>query len=63
MTDLAVDNAGNIYLADLYNYEVRKIDATGMMTDFAGGFQNLGYADGVPANTAAMASWSRWRGV
>jgi uncharacterized protein (TIGR03437 family) len=55
VTDLAVDNAGNIYLADLYNYEVRKIDATGMMTDFAGGFQNLGYADGVPANTAAMA--------
>ena len=38
VTDLALDNSGNIYLADYFNYEVREINTTtGMMTDFAGG--------------------------
>jgi uncharacterized protein (TIGR03437 family) len=56
VTDLAVDNTGNLYLADLYNYEVRKIDPSGKMTAFAGGFRAGGtYADGVPATTAPMA--------
>ena len=55
VTDLAVDNAGNIYLADLYNYEVRKIDATGMMTAFAGGFQNRATRMASQRTTAAMA--------
>jgi uncharacterized protein (TIGR03437 family) len=54
VTDLAVDNAGNIYLADLYNYEVRKIDTSGMMTAFAGGVAYGSIADGVPATTAVM---------
>lgn len=55
VTDLAVDNAGNIYLADPYNFEVRKIDASGMMTDFAGGLAANNSGDGIPANTAVMA--------
>jgi uncharacterized protein (TIGR03437 family) len=54
VTDLAVDSSGNVYLADLFNFEVRKIDTQGMMTDFAGGPFNMTYADGVPANTATM---------
>jgi uncharacterized protein (TIGR03437 family) len=54
VTDLAVDNVGNIYLADLYNYEVRKIDSSGMMTAFAGGLAYGSIADGVPATTAVM---------
>ncbi len=54
VTDLAVDNAGNVYLADYYNYEVRKIDTKGMMTNFAGGVTYGSIADGVPATTAVM---------
>jgi len=33
---IAVDGAGNIYLADLENFAVRKIDASGMMSTIAG---------------------------
>jgi hypothetical protein len=55
VTDLAVDNVGNLYLADLFNYEVRKIDTSGMMTDFAGGLLYGFYSDGSPANTVILA--------
>ncbi len=54
VTDLAVDNAGNVYLADYFNFEVRKIDTAGMMTDFAGGVQYGSIADGVAATMAVM---------
>ena len=54
VTDLAVDNSGNVYLADYYNYEVRKIDTSGIMTNFAGGVQYGSIADGIPATTAVM---------
>ena len=36
MFGIAVDGAGNIYLADLENFAVRKIDASGMMSTIAG---------------------------
>src|ERR1700722_17029541 len=55
VTDLAVDNVGNLYLADLFNYEVRRIDTSGMMTDFAGGLLYGFYSDGSPANTVILA--------
>jgi uncharacterized protein (TIGR03437 family) len=54
VTDLAVDNNGNVYLADYYNYEVRKVDTTGMMTAFAGGVQFGSIASAIPATTAVM---------
>src|ERR1700722_18660899 len=54
VTDLAVDSSGNVYLADYYNYEVRKIDSKGIMTAFAGGILEGSIADGVPATTAVM---------
>jgi uncharacterized protein (TIGR03437 family) len=55
VTDLTLDNSGNIYLADYFNYEVRKISTTtGMMTDFAGGLLGNSYAGGMPATMAAM---------
>jgi len=55
VTDLAVDNAGNIYLADYYNLEVRKIDTKGMITDFAGGLESGPLEEaGIPATMAVI---------
>ncbi len=54
VTDLTVDNAGNIYLADYDNFAVRKIDPTGMITTIAGGITFGSVDGGVPATTAIM---------
>ncbi|MBZ5605786.1 MAG: hypothetical protein LAO79_26090 [Acidobacteriia bacterium] len=56
---IAVDSSGNLYIADLYNNRIRKVDPSGIITTFAGsGTANSigqgGYSgDGGPA-TAAM---------
>lgn len=53
-TGLAVDNSGNIYIADLDNNVIRKVDAAGIITTFAG-TGILGYAgDGGPATSALL---------
>ena len=50
---LAVDVAGNLYIADSYNGRVRRVAAaTGIITTFAGGGASL--VDGVPATTASL---------
>jgi uncharacterized protein (TIGR03437 family) len=54
VTDLIVDNAGNIYFADYDNYAVRKIDTTGMITTIAGGITVGNPYGGVPATMAVM---------
>ena len=33
---VAVDGAGNVYIADMSNHRIRKVDATGTITTFAG---------------------------
>jgi sugar lactone lactonase YvrE len=51
---VAVDSAGNVYVADAGNYTIRKITAAGVTSTFAGTAQQYGSADG----TASAARFS-----
>ncbi|MCE7003100.1 hypothetical protein LWC34_09700 [Kibdelosporangium philippinense] len=57
---LATDNSGNLYIADIYNRRIRKADANGTISAFAGdgGYDYNG--DNIPA---VRASLSGLRGV
>ena len=51
---VAVDGAGNLYIADTYNHRIRKVDATGTITTIAGtGERGFGGDEG-PATTARL---------
>ncbi len=55
VTGLAVDSAGNLYLADFSEAVVRKIDTTGIITSFAGVGYGLGtIGDGMPAASTLL---------
>ena len=48
---VAVDSAGNIYIADLYNFRVRKVNASGIVSTVTGtGTQAAGGDNGLAAN-------------
>ena len=49
---VAVDGKGNVYIADLQNFRVRKVNPGGTITTFAGGGSSLG--DGGPATSARV---------
>ena len=52
---LAVDAAGNLYLADFYSHRMRKVDAAGVITTVAGN-GTVGFGgDGEAAPSAALA--------
>ena len=49
---LALDGSGNLYIAEVFNSDVRKVDTNGVITTIAGN-QQFGYAgDGGPATNA-----------
>jgi len=51
---VAVDEIGNIYIADTYNERIRKIDTVGIITTIAG-TGSYGYnGDGIPATNAKL---------
>ena len=52
-TGVCVDNLGNFYIADMGNSRIRKVDASGIITTFAG--QSIGYSgNGGPAINASL---------
>ena len=55
---VAVDAAGNVYIADQENERIRKVDAEGIITTFAGSgsYGYKGNEDGIPA-TEAKLNW------
>jgi len=53
-TTIAADNFGNVYIGDVYNQRIRKVDANGIITTFAGN-GTAGYSgDGGPASNAQL---------
>ena len=57
-TGVAVDEAGNVYIADSWNSRIRKVDTSGIITTVAGsgcGYYCSGYGgDGGPATQAKL---------
>ncbi|HLG98216.1 MAG TPA: hypothetical protein VKX49_18005 [Bryobacteraceae bacterium] len=51
---VAVDTQGNIYVADLYNYRVRKVDKNGIITTIAGQGHSAYGGDNGPAVNATL---------
>jgi DNA-binding beta-propeller fold protein YncE len=54
---IALDEAGNLYIADAGNHRVRKVEAqTGMVSTVAGTGNNQFYGDGGPATAAGLSA-------
>ena len=52
--DVAVDSAGNLYIADTENHRIRRVDARGYIATFAGA-EAYGFSgDGGPSNLARL---------
>jgi hypothetical protein len=54
-SDVCIDKFGNVYIADLYNNRVRKINTAGIMSTFVGTGLPISSGDGGPATAANTA--------
>src|SRR6185503_12792830 len=54
--DVKVDSRANVYIADMNNHRVRRIDASGVITTVAGDGLPLRGPDGVPAIESSLSS-------
>ena len=53
---VAVDGAGNVYIADFFNGRIRRVDALGIITTIAGSEGQGNHGDGGPAVQARLGS-------
>ena len=60
-TGVAVDAVGNLYIADNFNYRIRKVATNGIITTFAGNGLWSYSGDGGPATSAQLSLF--WGGV
>ena len=51
---VALDGAGNLYIADSYNHRIRKVDPSGVTTTIAGSREHGFGGDGSPATQAQL---------
>ncbi|WP_158636542.1 FG-GAP-like repeat-containing protein [Luteimonas marina] len=51
---VAVDAAGNVYVAERYGFTVRKVGTSGVITTVAGNGTQMFNGDGIPATSAAI---------
>ena len=51
---VAIDGAGNLYIADLQNQRIRRVDTNGVMTTLAGNGRRGFSGDGGPATRASL---------
>ncbi len=54
--DVAMDSAGNLFIADEYNYRIRKVDTNGIIWTVAGNGTNGYSGDGGMATNAMLSS-------
>ena len=52
--NVAVDSAGNLFIADYNNHRVRRVDSTGVVSTIAGTGDCCFTGDGVPATSATL---------
>ena len=50
---IAIDRKGNLYIADTYNWRIRKVDKNGIITTIAGD-ASTNFADNVPATSSSL---------
>ena len=53
-TGVAVDGSGNIYIVEFYNYRIRKVNTSGIISTIAGNGTNGYGGDGGPATSAEL---------